>query len=1314
MQPTKTAPHGQGRSRSTLALATEMLALEPRMLFDGAAAASVDVLHGEAATHGGADATSDAALADLAGGPSGGDSFLDAVASAPARELVVVDSSIEGWQTLVEGLPGNAELLVLDPARDGIAQIREAMDDAGGYSALHVVSHGQQGGFVLGGQLIDAGALSQYASDLSAIGQSLTADGDILLYGCDIADQSTGQAFLAALAGATGADVAASTDATGAAGLGGDWDLEASVGAIEASVAIGAQAQQEWGGALFAGIPEITVIETSEPATADAPTTTVAVGEIVRYRLVFGVAEGVSTAAEVSTNLPDGIRFVNDGTATVGFVANGGGTGIDSTTLSGAGLDITGGGIATGDILDRPVFVLPSAAIVDGGGTPVPLEPTAGYVMASGADPRFLLGDLNNTDSDGDNEFVVIEFNAIVENQASNQQGVTLLASYDTRSSGVVQGTSNSVDVTVGEPSIVDVDKHVVTVSGNQVTFEVTFSNSGPETAHNVRLVDDFAGAVNISFNGSGGISGLPGGAVDNSDADTLDIDIPTLASGGTVTIQYTATVGDPAQAVPSRDAVVTYTSLSPGGELLNVSTVDGGGAPSADMTLTTGERTGDTGDYGGVVNDYIDSDGAGMSVVAGTVWDDTLINNQSIDGAPAENRLAGVTVTLTWAGPDTVFGSLDDHTGTTTTNASGVFAFGPLPSGPIRLSVPVTLTDPSSGPVAVAFDRGGAGPLDDGLIEFTLGEGEVRLTEDFGFVKQNAAPTIAAPGAQTVGEGASLAFTGGNALTVGDPDLAEGFNPAVVNHQVSLGVSNGTLSMTGAGTVIITGNGTSSVQLTGTIADINATLATLAYQGNAAFVGADTLTVRIDDQGGVGDADGDGIPGEVVDDNLFATAAVGITVNANNVPVANPDTRTTDEATSVSGNAVTPSGAQQAAGDVTDTDADLPADTLQVVGATAGSVAGPITGGSGVGVALTGTYGQLVLQADGSYVYTPGAAANALAAGQTVQDVFTYTIRDNLSATSTTTITITINGQNDPPVANPDLNSAPADGSVPATGGAVTGASAGDQADTDPDAGDTLTVQGVQAGTSAGPVAGGVGVPVAGTYGSLVLNPDGSYTYNVDTAHPSVAALGAGQSVNDVFTYTIGDGHGGTSSTTLTISIDGSTPPAPTPTPAPPPAPTPTPAPAPVPPPPPAPGPAPHPAPAPMPDPKDPKRLLPPNPEPKSPYSRPLPPPLSIPELDPISPLALKSALPALELEKTRQAAVKSAAAGGRPAVAASDDCEPTQKLPPRAKAVKRSVAADLGGKRPANFSDQIKQQVHRHKPPVRLKPRTVPGRVC
>ncbi|MBK8386284.1 MAG: DUF4347 domain-containing protein [Candidatus Accumulibacter sp.] len=58
-----------------------------------------------------------------------------------------------------------------------------------------------------------------YSSQLQSIGSSLTDSGDLLLYGCNVAQGDAGKLFIDSLAAAMSqADVAASNDLTGGSG----------------------------------------------------------------------------------------------------------------------------------------------------------------------------------------------------------------------------------------------------------------------------------------------------------------------------------------------------------------------------------------------------------------------------------------------------------------------------------------------------------------------------------------------------------------------------------------------------------------------------------------------------------------------------------------------------------------------------------------------------------------------------------------------------------------------------------------------------------------------------------------------------------------------------------------------------------------------------------------------------------------------------------------------------------------------------------------------------------------------------------------
>ncbi|MBK7656938.1 MAG: DUF4347 domain-containing protein [Betaproteobacteria bacterium] len=77
--------------------------------------------------------------------------------------------------------------------------------------------------------------LNDHADTLAQIGSALTQDGDWLMYGCNVAAGAAGVDLIGQLVQASGADVAASTDLTGAATAGGDWVLEYAAGSIDAA-----------------------------------------------------------------------------------------------------------------------------------------------------------------------------------------------------------------------------------------------------------------------------------------------------------------------------------------------------------------------------------------------------------------------------------------------------------------------------------------------------------------------------------------------------------------------------------------------------------------------------------------------------------------------------------------------------------------------------------------------------------------------------------------------------------------------------------------------------------------------------------------------------------------------------------------------------------------------------------------------------------------------------------------------------------------------------------------------------------------------
>ncbi len=150
-----------------------------------------------------------------------------------SKRIVFIDSHIHNYQSLIAQLSEGVQAVLLDAGRDGIGQILAALQGKTNLAAIDIISHGSSGTITLGSGILNNANIDDYQEPLGQIGRHLAADGDILLYGCEVAKGEAGQAFVERLSQLTYANVAASTNLTGAAGLGGDWLLEAHWGAIQ-------------------------------------------------------------------------------------------------------------------------------------------------------------------------------------------------------------------------------------------------------------------------------------------------------------------------------------------------------------------------------------------------------------------------------------------------------------------------------------------------------------------------------------------------------------------------------------------------------------------------------------------------------------------------------------------------------------------------------------------------------------------------------------------------------------------------------------------------------------------------------------------------------------------------------------------------------------------------------------------------------------------------------------------------------------------------------------------------------------------------
>lgn len=151
------------------------------------------------------------------------------------KTIVFIDSRVVDYQALIAQLGADTQWVLLDAERDGVEQMQSVVSGYNDLDSIQVISHGSVGALYLGSTVLSLTNLQSYSTQLESIGASLKSDGDILLYGCNVAQGVGGRMFIDSLAAITNADVAGSEDITGGAAVGGNWGLEAKTGPVSAT-----------------------------------------------------------------------------------------------------------------------------------------------------------------------------------------------------------------------------------------------------------------------------------------------------------------------------------------------------------------------------------------------------------------------------------------------------------------------------------------------------------------------------------------------------------------------------------------------------------------------------------------------------------------------------------------------------------------------------------------------------------------------------------------------------------------------------------------------------------------------------------------------------------------------------------------------------------------------------------------------------------------------------------------------------------------------------------------------------------------------
>jgi LPXTG-site transpeptidase (sortase) family protein len=361
--------------------------------------------------------------------------------------------------------------------------------------------------------------------------------------------------------------------------------------------------------------------------------TDVAIGEEITYDLLLTFPEGTTSADTVLDDLPTGLAIVS-GTPQV------------ITTAA------TSGGVLTADF--NGTIGTQTITLVAGDGGSV----TFGFtnVVVAG-------------DNDSTNNSILLQFRAQVSNIVGNQGGV-ILANTATNQVGAGAPTaSNTVNVTVVEPSIT-FGKTIVTLPnpagvGAVVQYRISYVNATGatvSTAMDAHITDVLPAQLSLNLPITVTLGGGAAGITDSSAGNSLDVTVDSVPAGGSVTVDYTATIqsGVSIGQTISNTANSTWTSLS---------------------GTVTGERTSSDGP-GGLLNDYaagstqsftisspdfniLKTDGS-TTYTPGTSLTYTITVNN------AGNALGAGTVTDTFPGSLTNISWTCSGTGGATCSASG------------------------------------------------------------------------------------------------------------------------------------------------------------------------------------------------------------------------------------------------------------------------------------------------------------------------------------------------------------------------------------------------------------------------------------------------------------------------------------------------------------------------------------------------------------------------------------------------------------------------------------------------------------------
>ena len=154
------------------------------------------------------------------------------------NELYIISGEGKEISDITKLLQNKGSKIVSLSGKDGLKQLienfRQNHKDST-YERIHLINHGSNDKLDIGTTKINSKNISYYKKQLEELGTYISNDGDIILWGCNIAETIDGEKLVDKLSIYTSADVAASKNETYSDNLKklSDWDLEYKSGVIE-------------------------------------------------------------------------------------------------------------------------------------------------------------------------------------------------------------------------------------------------------------------------------------------------------------------------------------------------------------------------------------------------------------------------------------------------------------------------------------------------------------------------------------------------------------------------------------------------------------------------------------------------------------------------------------------------------------------------------------------------------------------------------------------------------------------------------------------------------------------------------------------------------------------------------------------------------------------------------------------------------------------------------------------------------------------------------------------------------------------------